>query len=49
MLEVEESVKKFEERMVHFQIEIKTIEKCLKEDISSLEKYKFGNVSEIAE
>ena len=41
---MEEKVKKFEERMVNFQIEIKTVEKCMREDITSMQKYKLDVV-----
>ena len=35
-----EKVKKFDERMVTFQIEIKTVEKCMREDIGKANSIK---------
>lgn len=42
---MEEKIKKFEERMVNFQIEIKTVEKCMREDITGIETYKLDKVN----
>lgn len=42
---MEEKIKKFEERMVSFQIEIKTVEKCMREDITGIETYKLDKVT----
>ena len=35
-----DKIQKFEERLVNFQIEIKTVEKCMREDITNLNSYK---------
>lgn len=43
--EFDGKIKKFEDRMKGFQIEIRTIEKLLREDITSMEKYKLDVVN----
>ncbi|CAI2361547.1 unnamed protein product [Moneuplotes crassus] len=40
IIDFETKIRSFEDKMTHFQIEIKTIEKLMREDITSIEKYK---------
>jgi hypothetical protein len=45
--EMAEQIRKFEIKMVSFQIDIKTVEKCMRDDIIGIEKYKFDKVKYI--